>query len=131
MQDYFGSIPNGRPLAVGTSLVIWLMHFIQIWFFILALGLKVPFDVNMALTPLAIFIGLLPMTLAGIGTCDAAPIYFYLPYFSAAGSTALGLLCTLRYPIPALIVVSIIFNLTHGADFKKELRYYGRDLGHG
>ena len=79
----------------------------------LALGLEVGFFLNMALTPLAIFIGLLPMTLAGIGTRDAALIYFYLPYFSPASAAALGLFCTLRYVLPALFGLPFIFSFTH------------------
>ncbi|MEL6788790.1 MAG: UPF0104 family protein, partial [Cyanobacteria bacterium J06607_15] len=40
---------------------------------------------------------------AGIGTRDAAIIYFYQDYLSEATGAALGLLCTSRYFIPALI----------------------------
>jgi uncharacterized membrane protein YbhN (UPF0104 family) len=52
------------------------------------------------------------MTLAGIGTRDAALIYFYLPYFSPASAAALGLYCTLRYVLPALFGLPFVFVFT-------------------
>ncbi len=57
---------------------------------------------NLALSPLAILAGLLPLTFAGVGTRDAALIVFYQPYFNAPTAAALGLLCTSRYIIPAI-----------------------------
>ncbi len=84
------------------SLFIWFVHLVQIWIFMLALRAHVPFLASLGRTPLAIFAGLLPLTFAGIGTRDAALIYFYRGYFSAAVGAALGLLSTLRYVLPAL-----------------------------
>lgn len=96
-----------RPLRAVVvaflSLGIWLLHLLQIWLFIGALGGGVPLVHSLGLTPLAIFVGLLPLTMAGIGTRDAALIYFYAAYFGAATGAALGLLCTLRYLIPGLV----------------------------
>ena len=58
--------------------------------------------VSLAITPLVIFAGLIPLTFSGIGARDFAFIYFYAAYFSAATGAALGLLATLRYIIPAI-----------------------------
>lgn len=88
--------------VTGLSVGIWLLHLLQIWFFILALNAWVPFWVNLALSPLAILAGLLPLTFAGVGTRDAALIAFYAPFFNAQIGAALGLLCTSRYLIPAM-----------------------------
>ena len=52
---------------------------------------------------LSLLVGLLPVTFAGIGTRDAAIIVLYQPYFSTEVGAALGLLCTMRYVIPALV----------------------------
>ncbi|MEJ2040882.1 MAG: hypothetical protein P8X55_18420, partial [Desulfosarcinaceae bacterium] len=57
---------------------------------------------HLALTPLAIFAGLLPLTYAGVGTRDAALIYFLRDYLSPGAGAALGILCTMRYIVPAL-----------------------------
>ena len=67
-----------------------------------ALNAFAPFLANLALAPLAILAGLLPLTFAGIGTRDAALVFLYRPYFDAPTAAALGLLCTARYILPAL-----------------------------
>ena len=103
MHDYFWSDKQQLLLISCTSIFIWFLHLLQIWLFILALKATVPFVVSLALSPLSILAGLLPLTFAGIGTRDAAIIYFYQDYFSQVTGAALGLLCTSRYFIPALI----------------------------
>ena len=102
MQCFFWS---HRPRMLGVSLLsifIWLLHLLQIWLFVVALRAFVPFLANLGLAPLAILIGLMPFSFAGIGTRDAALIVLYRPYFAGPVAAALGLLCTARYVIPAL-----------------------------
>jgi uncharacterized protein (TIRG00374 family) len=102
MHDYFWR-DKGNLLKIAlTSVFLWFLHLLQIWFFILALNAWTPFLANLALSPLAILAGLMPLTFAGIGTRDAALIAFYAPYFNAATAAALGVLCTSRYLLPAL-----------------------------
>jgi len=102
MHDYFWG-DRRRLLTISlTSIFIWFLHLLQIWFFILALNAWAPFLANLALSPLAILAGLLPLTFAGVGTRDAALIAFYQPYFAAPVAAALGLLCTARYLLPAI-----------------------------
>lgn len=102
MHDYFWRDRRQLALVTFTSIFIWFLHLLQIWFFILALKAQTPFLANLALSPLAILAGLLPLTFAGVGTRDAALILFYQPYFDAATGAALGLLCTSRYLLPAI-----------------------------
>jgi uncharacterized protein (TIRG00374 family) len=102
MHDYFWGDRCQLAKISAMSVFIWFLHLLQIWFFILALKAWVPFVTNLALSPLAILAGLLPLTFAGVGTRDAALILFYAPYFNAATAAALGLLCTSRYFIPAI-----------------------------
>ena len=102
MHDYFWRDRVQLTKITATSIFIWFLHLLQIWFFILALKAFTPFLANLALSPLAILAGLLPLTFAGVGTRDAALILFYQPYFGAATGAALGLLCTSRYILPAL-----------------------------
>ncbi len=103
MHNYFWGDKQQLLLITSTSVFIWFLHLLQIWLFILALQAITPFLVSLALSPLSILAGLLPLTFAGIGTRDAAIIYFYQDYFNEATGAALGLLCTSRYFIPALI----------------------------
>lgn len=102
MHDYFWSDRRQLVKIALTSVFTWFLHLLQIWFFILALNAWTPFLTNLALSPLAILAGLLPLTFAGVGTRDAALILFYQPYFSASTAAALGLLCTSRYLLPAI-----------------------------
>jgi hypothetical protein len=102
MHDYFWSDRVQLLKITSTSVFIWFLHLLQIWFFILALKAWTPFLVNLALAPLAILAGLLPLTFAGVGTRDAAIIAFYHPYLNAPTAAALGLLCTSRYLLPAI-----------------------------
>jgi uncharacterized protein (TIRG00374 family) len=102
MHHYFWSDRRQLLTISVTSIFIWFLHLLQIWFFILALNASTPFLANLALSPLAILAGLLPLTFAGVGTRDAALILFYQPYFDAATGAALGLLCTSRYLLPAI-----------------------------
>ncbi len=102
MHEYFWRDKGQLLKITGTSVFIWFLHLLQIWFFILALKAWTPFLANLALSPLAILAGLLPLTFAGVGTRDAALILFYQPYFDAPTAAALGLLCTSRYLLPAI-----------------------------
>lgn len=102
MHAYFWRDKAQLLKIAGTSVFIWFLHLLQIWFFILALKAWTPFLANLALSPLAILAGLLPLTFAGVGTRDAALIAFYQPYFNATNAAALGLLCTSRYLLPAI-----------------------------
>jgi len=102
MHNYFWRDKRQLLKIVSTSVFIWFLHLLQIWFFILSLKAWTPFITNLALSPLAILAGLLPLTFAGVGTRDAALIAFYQPYFNAPTAAALGLLCTGRYLLPAI-----------------------------
>lgn len=102
MQRHLGENRQRAWTVAGVSLVIWLLHLVQIWFFIIALGARPPLGDSMALSALAIFVGLLPITFAGIGTRDAALMFFFSDHLSPAAGAALGLLCTSRYVLPAI-----------------------------
>ncbi len=102
MHGYFWADKGKLFRVAASSLFIWFLHLLQIWMFILALRASAPFLANLALSPLAILAGLLPLTFAGVGTRDAALVIFYAPYFAAPTAAALGILCTARYLLPAI-----------------------------
>lgn len=84
------------------SFGIWLLHLTQIWLFARALNAPAPYLATLAPAALALLAGLVPVTLAGVGTRDAALIYLFRDYLTPEGGAALGLLCTLRYVLPAV-----------------------------
>lgn len=102
MHGYFWASRSRLALVSGTSIIIWLLHLLQIWLFIIALRAACPFLANLALSPLAILAGLFPLTFAGVGTRDFALVLLYAAYFGAPTAAALGLLCTARYVLPAI-----------------------------
>jgi uncharacterized protein (TIRG00374 family) len=100
--DWFWS---QKPRAFGVialSVALWAAHLAQFWLFSKALGAAVPFIDNMAFATLSILVGLAPFTMAGMGTRDAAIIFFYRLYLSPGQGAVLGVLATARYLIPAL-----------------------------
>ena len=103
MHNYFWGDRQQLLIITVTSIFIWFLHLLQIWLFIIALKASAPFIISVALSPLSLLAGLLPLTFAGIGTRDAALIYFYQPYFNEVTGAALGWLCTSRYFLPAII----------------------------
>jgi hypothetical protein len=102
MHDHFWGDTAQVARVAATSLVIWFFHLLQIWLFTWAVRADVPFLANLALAPLAILAGLLPLTFAGVGTRDVAIVALYRPFLSAPAAAAVGLLCTSRYLLPAV-----------------------------
>ncbi|MEQ8381597.1 MAG: lysylphosphatidylglycerol synthase transmembrane domain-containing protein [Coleofasciculus sp. A1-SPW-01] len=108
-----------------TSLIISFLNFLQIWLLIIALNAWTPFLISLALTPLAILAGLLPFTFAGIGTRDAAFIMLYQPFFNTPTGAALGLLCTSRYLLPAIMGLPF---LGRSLSFIQQKPHYQKEL---
>ena len=99
---YFFADRGKAARIIIYSILIWFMHLLQIWFFILAMGGSVPLLYNFALSPLVILAGIMPFTFAGMGTRDAALIVLFQPYLTAPVAAAVALLCTSRYILPAI-----------------------------
>ncbi len=107
-------LANGRyfKLIVAISCVIWLGSTFQMYLLFLAVGQKVPFIFCIVMVPVVIFIGLIPVTVSGMGTRDVAIVYLFSPFASSATSVSVGLLFSLlRYWIPALIGLPFVKNL--------------------
>jgi uncharacterized protein (TIRG00374 family) len=130
MHDFFWR-DRARLLRVSAiSVFIWFLHLLQIWMFVLALRAHAPFLASLALAPLAILAGLLPLTFAGIGTRDAALIFFFHPYLDAPTGAALGILCTMRYVLPALGGLPFVSRYLPGLQTAKgEASRAGKPLG--
>lgn len=77
--------------ALGASLLNWLASIAEVWLLFAAFGADVGVTDIAAYLPLAIFIGLLPITIAGIGTRDAAMVAFFLSKAAPAQSLAAGI----------------------------------------
>jgi uncharacterized protein (TIRG00374 family) len=85
------------------SLCLWFLHLIQFHVVFAALGAGVSvFDV-FRLVPLAILFGLLPVTVAGVGTRDAALLYLFHGLADPALVAGVGLFGSLRYLVPGVL----------------------------
>ncbi len=93
---------SDRIELCALSLLLWVLHLVQIYFFFVCLNAPVPWLPFAILMPLAIFVGLLPLSLFGMGTRDAAIIFFFSAYYPPAILAGVGLYVSLRYLIPAL-----------------------------
>ncbi len=88
---------------LGLSLALWLVHVFQFYCFFAALDYQGPWVTILAYVPAAIFIGLLPITVAGVGTRDLALIVFFAPWAPTELAAGVGLLSHLRYILPGLV----------------------------
>ncbi len=74
------------------TLLNWFLTFLQTWICYRALRAEVPLLYVVAALPIAIFVGLIPITLAGMGTRDSAIILLFQPYATWETNLAVGVL---------------------------------------
>ena len=94
--------PKVIVVVLCLSLVIWAGHFAQIGLMTWALGVEGPWIRLAAILPVVILAGLAPLTVAGIGTRDAAIVLLVGPIIGFDKAAALGVLFWLRYIVPGL-----------------------------
>ncbi len=126
------SRPTGLIGVLALSGVIWLGHLVQIALMIRALGVDgdAAFwgDV-IAMMPVVIVAGLLPLTFAGIGTRDAAIVALLGPMIGGAAAAATGVLFWLRYLVPGLI--GLPFMSGYGAGLRRHLEAAQKENANG
>lgn len=96
---------------ISLSIFLWFLHIGQIYLFFLSLNSAVSPMVVLTYVPLSIFVGLIPISFAGIGTRDAALIYLFSPYESSSVMAGIGILCSFRYFVPALFGLPFLDRL--------------------
>lgn len=101
-----GSTKDRAPFFTITaySFCIWFLAIVHMVVFFRALDIDIPFMFALASVPLAIFVGLLPVTLGGMGTRDAAIILLFSQFATAEELLASGILFSaFRYWLPSLL----------------------------
>jgi len=83
------------------SILFWLGHLFQIWLFFKAVNMDITYIQVLFYVPIAIFVALIPITIAGMGTRDAMLIFLLQSFIPRETIVAGGLLMTLRYFVPA------------------------------
>ena len=99
-------------LIVTVSVFIWLGSAVQIYLLYSAVGQQVPLIFSIAVVPIAILVGMLPVTIAGVGTRDLAIVKLFSGYATTSASISIGILFfLLRYWVLALIGLPLISTL--------------------
>lgn len=99
-----------QPPSAILSLLLWFLHLAQIHFMLLAAGVHVDFSTSLARLPAAIFAGLLPLSLWGIGPRDGALIWLFSDVAPASAMAAVGLLTAMRYLVPGAVGIPLVWE---------------------
>ena len=105
-QEYLSSLKENKTellFIISLSIFLWFLHIFQFFVIFKCLHSDVSVFNVFRLVPLAILVGLIPVTIAGIGTRDSAMIYFFAGYESTALVVGVGLFASLRYFVPGLL----------------------------
>lgn len=95
----------------GVSLVLWLLHLLQMLLFAQCLGMALWSASGVLALIAAVVIGLLPISFAGIGPRDGALVALLAPVYGPVQPLLLGILLTSRYVLPALVGLPLISQL--------------------
>jgi uncharacterized protein (TIRG00374 family) len=102
---------RGLLKTLGLSVLVWMLHVLQLYLFFPTLRHPVPIAPALAYLPLAVLTGFLPITVGGMGTRDSALILLFAPYADSALMASIGLLCTVRYWVDTLMGVPFFHQL--------------------
>ncbi|MBI1388031.1 MAG: flippase-like domain-containing protein [bacterium] len=84
--------PKALALILFITMVNWFGSYVQTWLCYRSLGAPVPLGQVCAALPIAIFAGLLPITISGMGTRDGAMILLFQGYAAYETNLAVGVL---------------------------------------
>ncbi|MFW6013940.1 MAG: lysylphosphatidylglycerol synthase transmembrane domain-containing protein [Candidatus Nanoarchaeia archaeon] len=104
--SYFQTIKKNKKNVARIffiNFLLWLVFIFQGYVLLLAVGVEISIIHAYGLLPLAIFVGLLPVTVSGIGTRDTAFIFLFSSFAGSEVMVLYGLLFSLRYILPALL----------------------------
>jgi uncharacterized protein (TIRG00374 family) len=103
--------PGVLAKILAGTIFLWLLHLVQFSLVLRATGATAETAMLWSRVPMAILIGLLPVTFAGIGTRDAAMLYFLGPIIGTGAALALGIFATFRYIAVAAAGLPFIVRL--------------------
>lgn len=104
--------PKYILISAAASAANWMLSILQTVLFYRAYGIDVPLAHACAALPVAIFVGLLPLTVAGMGTRDKAIMVLFAPYAPQAVSLSVGVLYSLSgYWLPSLAGLPFLRHL--------------------
>jgi glycosyltransferase 2 family protein len=99
-------------LYYGFSFILWTLQVFQFYFIFLMLGISPSIIYTYAGSCLALLAGVIPVSIAGMGTRDAVIIGFFNHLAAYEMLASVGILSLLRIIIPALIGIPFFINQT-------------------
>jgi len=103
--------PRRLAAVLGMSLLLWFVHLAQFGLVQAATGGEARPLLVASRVGMAIFVGFLPVSFAGVGTRDAAMVYLLAAPLGESAALVLGLFATLRYVVVALAGIPYISHL--------------------
>lgn len=103
--------PGAFLVILVSAVLLWCLHLLQFSWALNAAHGSVATALLWSRVPMAIFIGLLPVSFAGIGTRDLAMVYLLAPPLDTATAAALGVFATLRYVLVAIAGLAFLHRL--------------------
>lgn len=112
--------PKYLVLVLFWSILNWLGTMAESYCLFRALQIDIPFMTVLAVMPLAIFVGLLPLTISGIGTRDAALVWLLGSMVTAEAALAAGILYTaVSYWFLGILGLPFLFISMYGPSATK------------
>jgi glycosyltransferase 2 family protein len=108
LSDNSPSLARRASVLALWSLWLWSLHLLQIGCFLRAAGVQATVSDTLARVPPAIFAGLVPLTLWGVGTRDAVLIYEFTDLAPASTMAVVGMLTALRYVMPGAVGIALV-----------------------
>lgn len=102
------SLDGRRVPLLLFSVLLWFVQIVQIWVFALSLSAPVSFAVCASVASIALIVGQIPGTLAGIGSRDMTLVLLLSSHIGAEKAAALGILTATRTFVPALLALPIL-----------------------
>jgi len=100
-----GDTSIGRKLALlAMAVVFQSAHLLAVALIFHSLGVEVPVSVLCAYVPVAVLVGIVPIALYGLGTREAAFVFFFSPHIGEPSAMAAAILFTgLQFLLPVLV----------------------------
>lgn len=89
--------------AGGLSLLLWAVQVLQFWCMFRVFGVAMPLGELYAGAPLALLAGILPLTTAGVGSRDAALLWWFGAALGRETALSVGILSVIRVLLPGVL----------------------------
>lgn len=74
---FSGNRRVNRARVISVNIILYLFYFMGLYFMVLSLGLEIPFTFIVLSFSVVALLGILPITVSGIGTRDVSLIFFF------------------------------------------------------